>query len=213
MDIGSWVPQVFYDLIGRVVPGAFLLALGGLLFTDPVSSRDLAFFVFKEAGVPATLVLLAVLLVAYVVGTLLGAIGFAFWHREWTAKELSKIRVELPELPGPYKTGTGFPFMYDSILVHAPAAGARAVKLRAEQHMCRVLIVGTAMLFVAYCSTHWPPWELSRDLGIVGVLALIAVAAYLFHVHLDLRTRWLLVNYWYLLGEPTRVEQRKEGGT
>jgi hypothetical protein len=209
MDVGGWVPQVFYDLIGRIVPGAFLLLLCCLLFVDPASGQAFALFVFKDAGIPFTAILLAGLTVAYVTGTLLGAVGFAVWHREWSTESLNKLQVEYPVADKP---GTGVALMYDSILLHEPAAGARLVKLRAEQHMCRVLIIGTLTLLFLYCWRFWPPWQLPRHLATVGGLVLVGVGAYLFDVHLTLRSRLLLLNYWHLIEDPTARRSEKGVG-
>jgi hypothetical protein len=198
MDIGGWIPQIFYDLIGRVVPGAFLLLLCLLLFLDPASAQAIAVFLFKKPGIPFTAILLSGLIVAYVAGALLGAVGFAVWHKEW-ATSLAKLRIRYPEADKP---GTGVALMYDYILLKEPTAGARVVKLRAEQHMCRTLIVGTLIIFLVYCWMKWPPWDSVQHLVTVAGLAFIASAAHLFNVHLTQRSHLLMMNYWHLLHEP-----------
>ncbi|SRR6266545_729740 len=208
MDIGGWIPQIFYDLIGRVVPGAFLLLLCFVLFLDPVSAQAIAVFLFKKPGVPFTAILLSGLTVAYVAGTLLGAVGFTIWHREWTTRGLSKLKVEYPDADKSATTGVSL--MYDYVLLREPAAGARVVKLRAEQHMCRALIVGMLILLPMYCWKNWPPWQSFQHFATVVGLALIALVAHLFNVHLTLRSRSLLMNYWHLLGEGS-IERKSRG--
>jgi len=200
MEIGSWIPQVFYDLIGRLVPGAFLIALSGVLLVDSSSARSVAMFLFKEPGIPLSVLLITGALMAYMVGTFLGAIGFAFWNREWTRKRaVAAIRLELPAGDDPH---AGRSFVYDSILIHEPSAGSRLVKLQAERHMCRVLMIGTIMLFIGYTCRNWFPWGWVHARVFVG-LALLWWSAYLFDVHLEVRSGRLRLNLWHLLGKPT----------
>jgi len=208
MDIGSWIPQVFYDLIGRVAPGAFLLILSAVLLLDPASASFLV-VLLKEPHAPLALLLLSALVTAYIVGTLLGAIGFALWHGEWTRKAVAAVQLELPQDDDDDKPESGMAFKYDAVLLHEPAAGARLVKLRAEQHLCRVLAIGVFLLVPLYVWRSWP-WRAS-DVGVLAGLALIAWSAYLFYIHLEIRARRLLANYWFLLGKPTRAPERKSG--
>ena len=207
MELGAWIPQIFYDLIGRVLPGAFLLLLSGVLFVDYSGARSLVLFVFKDAGIPLTVVLIVGAIIAYVVGALLGAIGFAFSSREWIRNRArTSIRLELPAVDSPH---VGLSFMYDSILLREPPTGARLAKLQAERHMCRVLMMGTIMLGVAYAARNWFPWGWLRSSVLLG-LALLAWSAYLFDVHLEVRSGRLLVNLWHLLGEPARKQTNNE---
>ena len=75
-----------------------------------------------------------------------------------------------------------------------PAAGARIAKLRAEMHLCRVLLVGVPVIaLVGY---------LRQTLNQTDVFALLAVfiGAICALLYLRNRSRFGLENNWILLG-------------
>jgi len=79
--VGGLIPHFFFDLIGRIVPGAFLL-LSSYVLVDPQlellgRTKDL-FKDFPFLGSAA--VLLAFVAAGYFVGLLLGAISYVIEH-------------------------------------------------------------------------------------------------------------------------------------
>src|SRR5688500_531346 len=77
-DTFGLVPQVFYDMIGRVAPGAATILTGLVLLSDRSPVDAIALLTGKQAiSTSAALVFAAWLLASYLVGTLLGAVAFA----------------------------------------------------------------------------------------------------------------------------------------
>jgi hypothetical protein len=206
MEIGNWVPQVFYDLIGRVIPGMFLLLLGAILL-DPESLKELCRFAFHDTPIPLLILVPLGLVVSYVTGTLLGAFGFAVWEVQWRKKKVGSLRLDVPE-PTNDDPNSGISFKYDAVLLLEPSAGARMVKLRAERHFSRVIVVGTVILIGLYLAKNSAPSD-AKAFGVLVGLGTMAWAAYLFDVHLAIRTTTLLMNYWYLLGRPLRLPKER----
>ena len=193
-QIAGLIPQVFYDLIGRIAPGAFLLTLAFLRahWDDwRVSVAPL----FAEPKIPYSLLLIVGVLLSYMSGVLLGGIGyfiadelkllgccFENWRRHKTKP------CEEPDIREPSVS-------YDAIQYYDPAAGARLVKLSAERNMCRVLIAGFILLEIGHRTTT----EFrTHDLATV-LLGFGAVSAFLFHRHLTSRSQELMKNLRYIL--------------
>jgi GrpB-like predicted nucleotidyltransferase (UPF0157 family) len=190
------IPQVFYDLIGRVVPGATVLAASSLLFEEPERLVEVGGSAFDRAAFWPFFSILTALLVSYVTGLLLGAIWFFFAGREWEKKPPSLSIHERPDLG---HLGIRQSFMYDAVHLYNSAAGARLAKLRAEQHLCGVLVVGFSLLSAVRIlsfvigrgpATFW--WPLVS-------FALVIAAAGVFHRHLRIRAARLLSNVWWAL--------------
>lgn len=198
-DIASLVPQIFYDLIGRVVPGALVLLLGALLFVEPSAAAQ---FWRTPAPVPTTVLVFVALLLAYSVGTILGAIAFAILNWEWTTRSVSSITAEIPsDFNAKDLTRGQIAFMYDALQLYNPAAGARLVKLRAEQHMAAVLVAGVMVLAVAGILVERPASTSISPAVLFTGLAVLAGGGYVFYVHLAIRGRRLLMNCCQLLSE------------
>jgi hypothetical protein len=95
-----------------------------------------------------TVLFAGALLASHLVGLLLGAIGFAVARdRPGTTGPLSTIEPSPPTEDGP---GLRASYIYDFIHLRDAAAGGRLAKLRAEAHMCRVLIAGCIGLGVLH---------------------------------------------------------------
>lgn len=157
----SIIPQLFYDIIGRIIPGVVLLLCifmvyygpenAAKLFTSLVGKKgevvEVSFYLFLISGI-----------LSYVISNIAQGIRVIFskkykehnrekWKQvlddlgsdlEKAADNLGlnkKIKVE--DIPS-----TGF--IYDYIRLRSPSAGARIAKLRAECHMCSVFVTGMA---------------------------------------------------------------------
>ena len=196
-ELASWVPQIFYDLIGRVAPGAFLLLIGAGLLVEPRVSRQI---LRSAAHSSTTLLILLGLLVSYVLATILGAVFGAIKDSEWSATRADSIKAEVPvDSDGGKLTQGQISYMYDAVQLYNPPAGARLAKLRAEDHMCRVLLAGAIALAPIYGFAKWHALVSIRSLVVFVGLAGMAFGSYLFSVHLAIRSRRLLVNCWHLL--------------
>lgn len=90
MNINIVIPQLFYDLIGRIIPGAGLSGLALFLQYGPdtavriVTTWSMERVWAPHLGAPVTFVLLGNLLVSYLVGSLLGSIWFWIYRWQWS---------------------------------------------------------------------------------------------------------------------------------
>lgn len=199
----TWVPQLFYDLIGRVVPGAAVSASYFLLLRDSAEVKSLVSFLLTESGGLSLPVLLLIgLLLSYLVGVLLGAIGFLVQSSEWKTETITLSIHEPPNLETQALLRS---FMYDAVQLYNPQVGARLAKLSAEQHMCRVLMVGFIGLVptrLALQTQHilgTGPGTLCATIILSFVALVVVFSSALFHRHLDIRSTRQLANYWYSL--------------
>ena len=197
-ELGSWIPQLFYDLIGRAAPGAFLTFLAAVLLVEPPRLAQLASS--PAVRLPTTILVCLGLVISYMVGIVLGSIASVCTTREWSTRRVELITAEVPpHFNAPKMTAGEIAFLYDFLHFRNPAAGARLAKLRAEQNLCGVLLVGTVVLATAYVirQGHQIPW-LQLTYVLLG-LGGVALGAYAFYVHLAIRARRLLMNCCKLL--------------
>ncbi|VTR64547.1 membrane hypothetical protein [Desulfosarcina cetonica] len=197
MKFGDWIPQIFYDLIGRIVPGGALIFVGIWLFCTNSQISDIAKYLFQDPVVPFSFLLPSSILLFYLIGILLGGIGFTISLREWKSKKLPWFPIEMPNTEKP---GSGVPYMYDAIQFYCPQAGARCAKLRAEAHLCRTLLVGFIVLLVVWAVANFSIICSMRYWFNILLLLAGCAASYFFHHHLKIRSRSLLVNHWHMLG-------------
>jgi len=238
MDIGSLIPQLFYDVIGRIIPGATLLASFLILFEGPEKAlRHLATWSNPpEPSIPVTLVLIGNILAAHMLATLLGGIWFRVfrircdwklvgvgkylnaWGKRGEDKIEQRFNQILNEAPSePDETGktkaTSEPddirkmkattdriaYLYDYVLLHCPKAGARIAKLRAEQHMSGVLMIGFVILILC---CYWFPYIKQSGLlfwvGVEVMLIAAVISAGSLAWHLEKRCNTALFNLWLL---------------
>ena len=222
-DTFGLVPQVFYDLIGRVAPGAATILAGLVLLSDRSPVDAVALLTGKQAiSTSAALVVAAWLLASYLVGTLLGAVAFAsfkddrhnrrlrdglggFWAvlgftRSEDAKQCRDLGAIKADEPAGKEIGeSNLSYIYDFILLRDAGAGGRLAKLRAEIHMCRVLILACVGLGTAYVIQRFPLIRTGGFWPTLTVLVAIARASYLLDVHLAVRSRRLMMNCWDIL--------------
>lgn len=100
--------------------------------------------------------------------------------------------------------------MYDYIQLRCPNAGARIAKLRAEQHMSGVLLIGfiiLASLYLFFPSLRQPEWSLWAVEITLLVSALIAGSL---AWHLEKRSGTALFYSWFLVSSGIAEEDRKQ---
>jgi hypothetical protein len=196
-SMGSWIPQLFYDLIGRVTPGAAVTISLLALPLDDAKTKAFLKFVFVESGVPHAFIALVGLLASYITGTLLGALGFFVDGKEWRVRPVEPSDSVPPDMTD---ESLRTAYMYDAVQSHDPKAGARLAKLSAEKHMCRVLLVGFSVMAVAHVVLNIRAVGSAAFWSLLGAFAGTLLSAYLFYRHLDIRTTRLLYNQWHILG-------------
>ncbi len=199
-QLSEWVPQIFYDVIGRVIPGAILLLMSFYIL------RDCPFFVYYQPflyvqQISHFLLFIIGILVSYFVGIVLGAIGYCISGNE-DKIEVDDINFDSVDFND---KSAKLSYIYDVIQHMAPKAGARLAKLSAERNMCRVFIAGFIILIIINIwnciIVRRSPW------GTILLLILCIASARLFLKHLVIRSRWLMRNYWHILGKPVPGNQ------
>lgn len=169
MDVLKLIPQLFFDLIARVVPGIVCLVLLTCLwpgldwkgFLNTVSADQLdkenifAFVFFVPLGV------------GFVIGHLIAPIGK--WLRKITTRK---------EVAEPWR-------QYDWLRVHRPDAGGLAAKIRAEYTMhfslAAAFLLGLLLaLYGLLLATPEPAWW-----NPVVLFALMALSLYRGHETVD----------------------------
>jgi hypothetical protein len=209
--LAQLIPQVFYDFIGRLVPGLALIGTACLLW-----HRDLAAPLAALAGLVASSSLLALgalLLAAYVASILLEGLWaltlasvveplHAPRQREAREHALRDFAVLDPGFEREGFELPGVPMLYDVVRCKNPVVGANVVKLRAESQLYRTLLLGWLLLdlglVVDLLLRGWTPVRLA------AVVALALAAGCTFRLYLERQGRlvWSLYNHWLLLVHP-----------
>lgn len=201
---GKLIPQIFYDLIGRIIPGAILL----FLFFYIVEGCHL-FISFKTILFDGNFnyfpIFIVGIFLSYFIGIVFGALGYFIYGKEWK-RNINNIDFNSLDF---CESQTKASYIYDVIQHMAPDAGARLAKLSAEMNMCRVLIIGFIVLVITNfvkngvsCLSSWITFAL---------LIFFIISAWLFHRHLKIRSRQLMRNYWHILGKPIASSQSNDG--
>jgi hypothetical protein len=205
MQVLNLVPQIFYDFIARVVPGAFVSITACCVFLDCERQKKLISNIFADS-LPTVLIVFVLFLFWYAIGCVLGAIGMipcAIFNviklcsrSEYKCMDKIVVRPVWSPTPSDWPDGE-VSYAYDYIQYHAPAVGSHLVKLSAEISMSQAMAAGAVLvsLWFAFgstcgCSVRW--WG-------TGAAALTAACWWVFCRHIKVRRRWLLVNNWHLL--------------
>jgi len=139
MNMSVTIPQLFYDVIARVVPGfVFLVALNlelsgtGLQVIERSTSSDNSIaVVFNSLGY---------CIVCYVIGWVLSALTFCGLRDEVEKRRRTKLNLN--------KDSMSFSAMYQRTRLKNEAAGFRIAKLRAEARMLETSRSGMAYIFL-----------------------------------------------------------------
>lgn len=167
------VPQFFLDLIGRVMPGAAVLPMASAVAFGPTQAVMLAL----EPNVAKYLFGVGPFVVLALVSYVIGLSAHELWRQtigrlkaDADARTVSSAaRDRLSEhnaiqkamgLPAVQLTEDKLPrlfVMHDQLRFAANGEALRLLKLRAEQRLCRVVVLGAAT-----CGT-WNAWLLIRS--------------------------------------------------
>jgi hypothetical protein len=149
MDALKVVPQIFFDAIGRVVPGSVAIVMY-FLFFDPKWNQWKACVDGALAGrsvdqeSPVGFVVLSLLMSAYVAGHLLSPL----------TKAVQRIG---ERIPAPLKKHDSAAYAW--LRMHKPDAGAHCAKLRAEFTMYNSLAAVSVVFAAALSALKQPvPW-------------------------------------------------------
>jgi hypothetical protein len=183
----SLIPQVFYDFLARVVPGASLLAFAILVIFGPNNVSSFINSPGSEKLFSAGFILVWVL-ASYLTGFLLGQLWELTFgqltkqrmkdteakYQEQCLSEHNRVQKVLKhselviapnDLPRTYN-------MRDQIRHIAPEEASRLLKVRGERRMCQVLFLGFFILIIVNGGYLIAQFETARI-----VLEVILIAA------------------------------------
>jgi hypothetical protein len=188
----SLVPQIFYDLIARVIPGAAVLSIWCLIMPGGAGAVRAA---LSDASRGNVYRFVAFLFMSYIVGF----VSSAFWQAtagrikklkdqdETAEKEEQNKRAEehnklvIPLLQGaaqiePAALPSSF-VMRDHLRDFAPGEASRLLKIRAERRLCEVLLLhcpffAIAIVMIALATGQW------LRLVSIPLFAVVAFAAW-----------------------------------
>lgn len=193
-ELGSLIPCVFYDLIGRLIPGFTVIASTYIACVGPTKAAA-ALDSFLKLGLSGSSVLVVLLLMglaSYVLAMILS--GVARWVnlRDWLDWRLARKCQENTEQPGkdPSPVGSGLSVdvsdaskpqpdidcKYDYIKYLDPVIADRLTKVKSERNSCEKLITGWAALFIANPFFSLCGSTAQRIMAVEGVLILLILA-------------------------------------
>jgi hypothetical protein len=218
MNIGTIIPQIFYDLIARITPGLMLILSGIVVWRgNRITGEEIdkVFEKLAKENSPVLLTLFFLLFSSYVLAFVLDGMWGFLPKRPFQDKGkglTDEILLDFKKLNPEFNRVTyEFPSIalrYDAIRIKDANAGARLAKLRAELHMLRVFILGLSILAILNIKNLFH----DSSSGSVISQALIIIAIYSFWRtgdRLNDRFIWGTCNHWLLLVKPGILAETK----
>ncbi len=206
--LSSLVPQLFFDIIARVIPGSVIVVWLALVAPEPCQALLKTGKAVLESYRPSGFLMVWLGLVGvYVVGIVFYGAWFiilhcvhGIWKKCKGGKPRTDLFVEVVE------AGEEFSFRHDFVKLKAPVAGSRMTKLKAEIHMSGALAVAflvCAVIHATDClsSTTW------KDYVPCGIALAAAVGCFASNVHFSRRLDRAVRSYSVLLGFPERIHK------
>jgi hypothetical protein len=130
------VPEIFFDVIGRVIPGFLLIVTGVMVGVGPTESFELIRSKAPELGVSG---ILFVALISYFVAII--------------SKQVWELVV--PQKPKKDDESRQGEVRLYTIRKYSPEEAARLLKIQAEKNFCEVLVPGLAILVMLDLILLW----------------------------------------------------------
>jgi len=202
MNLDVLIPQIWYDFIGRIVPGTYVLGYLMWLHQMSVSGKtSLTSIIPVELNQYSFLATFITLTIAYLIGALAGAIWlwvedkFPIFNKKHLVKVMTKEEENLVSIHVIHKTQFAdylIPFIYDYIQLGFPKMGARIAKLRGEQHLCGTLIL--CSVFIGFYNLTITNYQLFSIIPF-----LVVFLSTVFYRHLIDRLGKSMINGWGFL--------------
>jgi hypothetical protein len=206
MNFDILIPQIWYDFIGRIIPGTYILSYCYLAINKHLGQEILK---------PSFFMVFIALVFSYLVGALIGGLWYYFEKElrrlikddlskfeETSEQELMNAGVQTTEV---IKILTQdkkqmIPFIYDLIQVKLPKMGARISKLRAEQLLCGALFISFIPLCILSKIIFIGDFHLISflDIALPIIALIIAVLAFFLYIHLKGRYNKAMIDGWLL---------------
>jgi hypothetical protein len=189
------VPQIFYDLIARVIPGFVLVVAWYLTVQGPDKGVRQMTALLSNQNIANFWSLTVLVVLSYILGFILRelwSLTFKRMRRKRTARKLRRYRQMAiaqynkagacfgkPELGFEAKDLPATHTMLDDVRRRSPSEGHRLLKLRAEAHLCEALFAGSVLLPLLnilfwYRDSRLLMWDRAA-LELLVVVALIAL--------------------------------------
>ncbi|MDJ0840356.1 MAG: hypothetical protein QNK37_27850 [Acidobacteriota bacterium] len=187
VGIGSWIPQVFYDLIARIISGIYVLGIFALSTNEYSQRYNILqhYFNSPKSSTSTFLLFIGVLVLSYIIAVfLLGLSEFTIFRKIISTRDTNEE--------------VDFSLKYDFIKLYNPIIGNRITKLKAEIHMSKVLVVGSIIaLPVNMLNSYffWDPFYLFLSF----FLLLQSVSFYLSGKYFSSRMEYAIENNAKLL--------------
>jgi hypothetical protein len=185
------IPQLFYDFLARIVPGATLILFSALVVFSPMIAANFILNSQDNSMIFAVGPLLLWILGSYLIGFILGQL----WEitigrftkqaerqieaecKQECLKEYNKFQkalghpeldIEISKLPRAF-------IMRDHLRHVAPSDASRLLKVRAERRLCQVLILG--FIFLGILNAVYILMQLKMDRVILEIFLIIMIIA------------------------------------
>ena len=211
-NIGAWIPQLFYDIIARIIPGFFILLilLINVLDADQfINYLKKILLVDNTYDLSTNLLILFGIGISYIFAIILRAISCMVLHpiykikgntidpeSESESKELSWKDIGLIE--NNCKTNE-IALRYDFIKIKDIVNGNRITKLKAEVQMSGILFIGLLISSITNSIMMFFDYSISR-LIILFCTLFISIFCYRAKKHFNDRLKIAVHNCSELLG-------------
>jgi hypothetical protein len=192
------IPEVFYDMIARVIPGSVLVLATTMIYFGPSKVVKMLLSDSTEIDAPLTLLfLLLAYLVAIVTGSVWEAVScLAKRWKDWMKRRREKKKSEKIEAaastPMKVEKAKDAPFDIERAFFRVrkdlPQEASKLLKIQAEKRLCEVLIVGFSVLWpVDLCLCVFvgsSPYQGERAF-LLGTMALSIFSCWEWRIYLE----------------------------
>lgn len=189
--VKSWIPQLFYDIIARLVPGAVIIGALALSVAGPErAGRFAGEWLNKpsDSYPSVAVIIVAGFVLSYTLAVILLGLCYLI------LPPLRRLKILKPA-----ESMDEFAMKYDYIKRHDPVAGSRITKLKAEMHMAGILILGLSLSALINLCKMFAPFDSSRGFLMVVLVLAIVGSAGAFRHFVD-RQKYAVTNCADLLG-------------
>jgi hypothetical protein len=182
------IPQLFYDIIARIVPGTVIIGVLALTTAGPEqSARIVADWLNKPGERYPSIIVMVVFGFALSYTLAIVLLGLCHVMSKLVPKRLKSVAPD-----------DEYPMKYDFIKSCDPAAGSRITKLTAERHMAGILTFGLSLALLINFLMWWSTGDSRVILMLVLILAIVgSVGAFRYFID---RQNQAIKNYCKLHG-------------
>jgi hypothetical protein len=230
------VPELYFDLIGRIPPGLFL----SLVLLIPFASDSQWFKgdVSKIDWSPSLIAFVLLFVASYSIGLLISPVGKRINKGAWDSAWQVAARNEIPLLKKaqpylnldiqfedggawenltPQQRGLVYRHMHELLKVNLPEAKLLLPRLAAELtfalNFIIVIPLASALLFIHWTSLHWPVWHIEawRSPNLYVATSILLLAFFSSRYSAKERTQHLVERHFAFLGAYLNENQAPVG--